>query len=138
VPDVVARLSEALVDRCALDRELGEGGMATVYLAEDLRHRRKTTASLQHPHILPLLRDRLTREKQVPVTDAVRIATEVAAALDYAHRHGIIRRDIFWWERALSHIVVSATKEGPAAPAMRPAMAKDAGGGTAPRSPAVP
>ena len=77
--DVFARLSEALADRYALDRELGEGGMATVYLAEDLRHRRKvaikvlrpelaavigaerflkeieTTASLQHPHILPLL-----------------------------------------------------------------------------------
>jgi serine/threonine protein kinase len=79
VPDVFARLTEALADRYALDRELGEGGMATVYLAEDLRHRRKvaikvlrpelaavigaerflkeieTTASRQHPHILPLL-----------------------------------------------------------------------------------
>jgi Tol biopolymer transport system component len=113
--------------------------MATVYLAEDLRHDRKvaikvlrpelaavigaerflseirTTANLQHPHILPLfdsgaadgslfyvmpliegesLRDRLAREKQLPVGDAVRITTEVAGALDYAHRHGVIHRDI--------------------------------------------
>ena len=113
--------------------------MATVYLAEDLKHDRKvaikvlrpalaavigaerflseikTTAALQHPHILPLhdsgtadsflfyvmpfvegesLRDRLTREKQLPIADAVRIATEVASALDYAHRHNVIHRDI--------------------------------------------
>ena len=113
--------------------------MATVYLAQDLRHDRKvalkvlrpelaavigaerflaeikTTANLQHPHILPLfdsgaaegflfyvmpfvegesLRDRLNREKQLPVADAVRIASEVASALDYAHRHGVIHRDI--------------------------------------------
>ncbi|HTL04561.1 MAG TPA: serine/threonine-protein kinase, partial [Gemmatimonadales bacterium] len=113
--------------------------MATVYLAQDVRHDRrvalkvlrpelaavigasrflaeiKTTANLQHPHILPLhdsgevdgtvfyvmpyvegesLRDRLTREKQLPVEDAIRITREVAAALDYAHRHGVIHRDI--------------------------------------------
>ena len=113
--------------------------MATVYLAEDLRHHRKvaikvlrpelaavigaerflkeieTTASLQHPHILPLLdsgdaagllyyvmpfvegeslRDRLTREKQLPVAEGVRIACEVASALDYAHRHNVIHRDV--------------------------------------------
>jgi serine/threonine-protein kinase len=132
-------LASALQDRYRLERELGAGGMATVYLAHDLRHDRpvaikvlhpelsavlgaerflseiKTTAALQHPHILPLfdsgsaggllyyvmplvegetLRARLSREKQLPVADAVRITTEVAGALDYAHRHGVIHRDI--------------------------------------------
>jgi tRNA A-37 threonylcarbamoyl transferase component Bud32 len=136
---VLNRLASALADRYRIERELGQGGMATVYLAHDLKHGRKvaikvlrpelaavigaerflreiqTIANLQHPHILGLidsgevngtayyvmpyvdgesLRDRLNREKQLPVTEAVRLATEVAAALDYAHRHGVIHRDI--------------------------------------------
>jgi serine/threonine-protein kinase len=135
----VSRLTTALADRYTIERELGAGGMATVYLAQDLKHDRKvaikvlrpelaavigaerflreikTIATLQHPHILGLidsgevsgtayyvmpfvegesLRDRLTRETQLPINDAVRIASEVASALDYAHRHGVIHRDI--------------------------------------------
>jgi serine/threonine-protein kinase len=135
----IQNLTAALSDRYRIERELGQGGMATVYLAQDLRHDRKvavkvlrpelaaviggerflaeikTTANLQHPHILPLhdsgeaggtvfyvmpfiegesLRDRLNRERQLPVADAVRIASEVASALDYAHRHHVIHRDI--------------------------------------------
>ena len=139
MPELVARLQTALADRYRLEREVGAGGMASVYLAQDLRHDRrvavkvlrpelaavigaerflgeiKLTANLQHPHILPLfdsgaadsflyyvmpfvegetLRARLNREKQLPVADALRIATEVASALDYAHRHQVVHRDI--------------------------------------------
>ncbi len=137
--DPSSRLAAALGDRYALDRELGEGGMASVYLAQDLKHDRqvalkvlkpelaavvggerfiaeiRTTANLQHPHILPLfdsgqddgllwyampyiegesLRDRLEREGQLPVDEAVAIATKVAGALQAAHDQGIIHRDI--------------------------------------------
>jgi len=137
--DATARLSAALADRYRLERELGRGGMATVYLAHDLRHERdvalkvlrpelaamlgrerflaeiRLTARLDHPHILTLidsgesdgilwyvvpfirgesLRQRLERERQLRLEDAVAIARDVAAALDHAHRQGVIHRDV--------------------------------------------
>jgi TolB-like protein len=132
-------LIDAIRDRYTIDRELGRGGMATVYLVRDLKHDRlvalkvlhpelaaalgserflreiKLAARLQHPHILPVfdsgeaagslwyampfvegesLRDRLARHGELPVADAVRILRDIAGALDYAHRHGVVHRDV--------------------------------------------
>ena len=148
--DILERLRVALADRYAIDREIGHGGMARVFLAEDRKHRRQVAikvmrpevaeslgserflreieiaAQLTHPHILPLhdsgearlegdsgahagpsvlyyvmpfvegesLRDRLTREQQLPLEDACRITREVASALAYAHGRGVVHRDI--------------------------------------------
>ena len=139
MPELLERLQQALADRYAVQREVGRGGMATVYLAEE-RHPQRHVAikvfdpalatvlgperflrevdlasKLAHPHILPIyasaeadgllyyampyvegetLRDRLTREAQLPLDDAVQITREVADALSYAHSHGVLHRDI--------------------------------------------
>ncbi|MBA3403990.1 MAG: serine/threonine-protein kinase, partial [Gemmatimonadaceae bacterium] len=135
----VEQLNSSLTGRYAIEREIGRGGMATVYLARDLRHDRRValklllaelgailgperflseirvTANLQHPNLLPLfdsgeadgrlfyvmpfvegesLRHRLAREKQLPIAEALRIATACASALDYAHRNHVIHRDL--------------------------------------------
>ena len=137
--EVIDRLRLALADRYRIDREIGSGGMATVYLARDLKHDREValkvlrpelaavlgttrflneiriSARLDHPHILTLidsgaadgflyyvmpfvrgesLRDRLKRDKQLALEDALDIAKQVTSALDYAHRQGIVHRDI--------------------------------------------
>ena len=137
--DAIGTLNAGLAGRYTIEREIGAGGMAKVFLARDLRHERRValkvirpelisvvgaerflseirvTATLQHPNLLPLfdsgevdgllfyvmpfvdgetLRQRLEREKQLPVEEAVRIAVVICSALDYAHRHGIIHRDL--------------------------------------------
>ncbi len=137
--ELLGKLRDSLSDKYDVESKLGEGGMATVFLARDVRHERRVAikllhedlgaalgverfkreieiaTSLTHPHILPLydsgeaadslfyvmpfiegesLRDRLDREKMLPIDQALKLTQEVAGALDYAHRKGVIHRDI--------------------------------------------
>ena len=137
--DLLDRLRASLADRYSFDREIGRGGMATVYRAQDVKHHRpvaikvlhpylamnlgserflreiQIAAQLQHPHIVPLydsgqagdllyyvmpyvegesLRQRLEREPRLTLEDVLHLARSIAAALDYAHRHGVVHRDI--------------------------------------------
>jgi serine/threonine-protein kinase len=145
LPDLMFQIQDALADRYSIRRELGKGGMATVYLARELRYDRmvalkvmrpdlasspgterflheiRITAQLRHPRIVPVfdsgrtdaleaggshlwytmpyiegetLRQRLVRQRTIPVDEAVRITCEIATALDYAHRRGIVHRDV--------------------------------------------
>jgi eukaryotic-like serine/threonine-protein kinase len=136
---LLEQLTAAVGDRYRVERELGQGGMAVVFLAEDLKHRRRVAlkvlkpelsaalggerflreieiaAALQHPHILPLfdsgeaggllwyvmpyaegesVRQRMAREGQLPLDDALRITREAGSGLQYAHQHGVIHRDV--------------------------------------------
>ncbi|PYP78702.1 MAG: hypothetical protein DMD35_10735 [Gemmatimonadetes bacterium] len=137
--DALTHLNRLLVGRYRLDREVGRGGMATVYLAHEEKHHRRValkvlnpelgavlgverflaeievTANLQHPNLLPLfdsgeadgllyyvmpfiegesLRAKLERERQLPIEEALHLAMSIAAAVDYAHRRGVIHRDL--------------------------------------------
>src|SRR5881227_4397354 len=137
--DEHSALAPALAGRYDIEREIGRGGMATVYLARDIKHDRRVavkvlnaelgavlgverflseirlTAHLQHPNLVPLfdsgeasgllyyvmpfvegesLRTRLSRERQLPIAEAIHIATSIAGALEYAHAHGVIHRDL--------------------------------------------